>query len=60
MNEWTVWGSGREPILEGTEEECRKYILSDLDAADEDGMYLTDPHGKDWEYDTYTSTWKRT
>jgi nitrous oxide reductase accessory protein NosL len=50
-DEWTCWGDAAEPVLEGTEEECKKYVVHPPEESkDRIDLYVTDPEGNDWVY----------
>jgi hypothetical protein len=51
-DEWTLWGNGAEPYVNGTEEEVKQaYFENEIDAAASEYLYLQDPHGNEYEHD---------
>jgi hypothetical protein len=58
MGQWQVWGSSKSPLLEGSEEDVRQYILDNADKADGEGWYIMDPDGNEFEYDSVNERWR--
>jgi hypothetical protein len=56
--DWTVWGSGTKPLLEGTEEDVKQYILDNPRKSDDMGLYIMSPDGREIEYDSINESWR--
>lgn len=57
MGDWTVWGDGSKPVLEGTEEECKAYVVANIETRLD--IYIADPKGAEWDYDPYSKKWEK-
>lgn len=43
--DWTVWGTSREPLHIGSEEECKQFVEK---ATPNDDLYIMDAHGDEF------------
>ena len=54
--DFTVWGDQTEPVLEGTEDECKAFVVSHEERID---LYLAAPDGTEWDYNRAADLWEK-
>jgi hypothetical protein len=52
--EWLVWGDKMKPLVQGLEDEVKKYVK---DHPERNDLYIQDPEGTEYAYDQDTDTW---
>lgn len=58
--DWTVWGTGRDPLFVGTEESAKNWVIAAGGCRCEDeGLYIEPPQGgADIQYDFINKRWE--
>jgi len=60
MDEWHVWGDGPDALFSGTGLEAEKFLIDQgLVKVRDEGLYLEDPEGNEYEYDFLGEKWQK-